>query len=148
MIGQQKGDEDAYWPGDVDNVCLCVCYMFRHSSVCVQSKAARVLRHVSRVRVDQSSTRPILLSQPDLLRKTDPAPNTHHHHTTSHRHVLTFQPFKILRSPVVGIDHTPLQRHTHTSVTLTIVTMVIDTSFLVGSLWHFLWRCTGSSQRG
>lgn len=63
---------------------MCVCYMFGHSGVCVQSEAAWVLWQVSGVGVDQYSTCPVPLSQPHLLCKTDPAPNTYHHHTAIH----------------------------------------------------------------
>lgn len=106
LIGREQEDMEHVC------VCMCVCYMFGHSGVCVQSEPAGVLRQVGGVRVDQNSSRPIPLSQPDLLCKTDPSPDTHHHHTTNHRHTHALQPIKILRLAVVGVDHAPLQRET------------------------------------
>lgn len=104
LIGQEQRDMEPVC------VCMCVCYMFGHGGVCVQSEASGVLWQVGGVRVDQSPAPPVPLSQPDLLSKTDPAPDTHHYHTANHRHAHTLQPIKILRMAVVGVDHAPLQR--------------------------------------
>ena len=103
-----------------------MCYMFGHGGVCVQSEAARVLWEVRGVGVDQSSARPAPLSQPDLLCETDPAPNTHHHHTANHRHACAPQPIKILWTAVVGVDHAPLWTDRKVKIPGVGVTMVTN----------------------
>lgn len=89
--------------------CVCVCYVFRDSSVCVQSEPSGVLGQVSRIGVDQNSSCSVLLSQPHLLGERDPAPDTDHHHGSTHRHAAALQPMEVLLPAVVGINHAPLE---------------------------------------
>lgn len=105
--------------------------MFRHGGLCVQAEASGILRQVSGVGVDQSSACPILLSQPNLFSKTDPAPDAHHDHAASHRHACTFQPFEVLRTSVVGKDQAPLQRERQGKVVGPRVTLATQMSCLL-----------------
>lgn len=89
-------------------VSACVFYMFRNRGVCVQSEPTGVLWQVSGVRVDQHSSSSIPLSHPDLLSKSDVAPDTNHHHRPNHRHPAAPQPIEILLSAVVGINYSSL----------------------------------------